>query len=152
MPVEIVPATAEHIAWIAPRLRPADREEIAASTVLPPLSALAVSLAGSDQAFTALQDGEPVVVGGVGTVSLLPRTGMPWLLATPAIEEMRVEFLRGTREQVRRIGAGYALLRNHVDARNALSIRWLRWLGFTLHDPVPFGPAGLPFHPFEMRP
>jgi len=47
--------------------------------------------------------------------------------------------------------AGYSHLENWVDARNTKAINWLRWLGFTVHDPVPFGVAGLPFHRFDMR-
>jgi hypothetical protein len=30
-------------------------------------------------------------------------------------------------------------------------VRWLRRLGFTLHEAVPYGALGEPFHPFEMR-
>ena len=35
-----------------------------------------------------------------------------------------------------------------VDARNAVAIRWLGWLGFTLGAPQPMGVRGLPFIPF----
>jgi hypothetical protein len=42
-------------------------------------------------------------------------------------------------------------MRNYVDARHARSIRWLKWLGFTIEEARPMGFAGLPFHPFGMR-
>ena len=44
----------------------------------------------------------------------------------------------------------HPVLRNVVDARNTVSIRWLEWLGFTLGTPQPMGVCGLPFIPFEM--
>ncbi|WP_455153310.1 hypothetical protein [Bradyrhizobium cenepequi] len=43
----------------------------------------------------------------------------------------------------------YPILRNFVDDRNTVSIRWLRWLGFKLHDPVVIG--GHVFRIFELR-
>ena len=42
----------------------------------------------------------------------------------------------------------FPVLRNVVDARNTVSIRWLVWLGFTIGTPQPMGVRGLPFIPF----
>ena len=39
---------------------------------------------------------------------------------------------------------------NYVDVRHKEAIRWLKWLGFTLNEPTPYGPFGLPFHKFHM--
>ena len=39
---------------------------------------------------------------------------------------------------------------NYVDARHTDAIRWLKWLGFTLHPATPYGPFDLPFHKFTM--
>ena len=44
----------------------------------------------------------------------------------------------------------FPYLFNFVDARNMKSIRWLKHLGYAVGPPVPFGVAGLPFHPFSM--
>ncbi|MNF12754.1 hypothetical protein D3C80_2143590 [compost metagenome] len=43
----------------------------------------------------------------------------------------------------------YSVLRNFVDARNTVSIRWLEWLGFRLLEPVDIG--GHQFRLFEME-
>jgi hypothetical protein len=40
---------------------------------------------------------------------------------------------------------------NFVHAENTTSVRWLRRLGFTVHEAQAFGALGEPFHPFEMR-
>jgi len=37
---------------------------------------------------------------------------------------------------------------NHVYSKNKMSIRWLKHLGFTVHDPEPFGPWDALFCPF----
>jgi len=52
---------------------------------------------------------------------------------------------------VRRQSEKFSLLYNYVDARNVKSIKWLRWLGFQLDEPAPYGVRGLPFHRFELR-
>jgi hypothetical protein len=46
--------------------------------------------------------------------------------------------------------ADYPVLRNYVDQRNTVSIRWLRWLGFRMGEPAVMGAARVPFVPFEM--
>jgi len=42
-------------------------------------------------------------------------------------------------------------LENYVDARQKRSIRWLKWCGFTVENPKPWGTLGLPFHQFWME-
>lgn len=57
--------------------------------------------------------------------------GNVWLLGTPAIEDIKVPFLRQSRSWLDRISKGFTGLRNHVHENNVLHIRWLRWLEFT---------------------
>ena len=45
----------------------------------------------------------------------------------------------------------YMRLRNVVDCRNEVSIRWLKRLGAAFDAPRPMGRLGLPFMPFEIR-
>ena len=66
------------------------------------------------------------------------------------IERHQRAFLRRNREYVRQMQAAFPTLRNMVDARNEVSIRWLRWLGFTIEPAIRWGAAGMPFHPFWM--
>jgi hypothetical protein len=42
-------------------------------------------------------------------------------------------------------------LYNMVHGRNKESIRWLKWLGFTIDDPVPHGPDSELFHKFHLE-
>lgn len=147
----IVETQDDHLAAIAAGMRVDDVNEVAAMSGRDPLDALKHSMDRSDWSLTAMADGVPMCVFGVGTASLVPHIGVPWLLGTDLIHGHYRAFLRGSVQWRDRIAGSYGLLVNAVDTRNALSVRWLKWLGFTLHDPVPMGVAQIPFHPFELR-
>lgn len=149
---EVMPATLAHAREAAENLRQADRDELWAASRSTPWNALRNGVTASTRAWAGLVDDEVACLFGVAPQSLASGTGMAWMLATPLIEEHQVLFLRRCRPVVAEMGRGYAYLHNHVDARNEKAIRWLRWLGFTIHDPAPYGALGLPFHHFEMRP
>ncbi|MHB0785575.1 phage protein Gp13 family protein [Bradyrhizobium sp. 5.13L] len=130
-------------------MRKADRDEIAAASGKSPAEALAFSLRKSSQAWTAIIDGRPEVMFGVADLNILAGVGAPWLLGTDAIDRHFRQFLRRSvswRDQLLR---RYPVLRNFVDDRNVVSIRWLRWLGFRFTDPVTF--RGYAFRAFELR-
>lgn len=147
----IVSATAAHVDVIAPKMRAADVEEVFAATGRSRYSALRYSLERSDYAFTVEFDGVPETMFGVGTANVLTNTGAPWLLGSDALERHYRHFLRGSRFWVKRMLRDYAELRNVVDDRNAVSKRWLEWLGFTLSEPVLMGYEQRPFRVFEMK-
>lgn len=153
MPVDlqIVEAVDDHIATIAERMRQADRDEVMASGGKAPAEALSGSLAKSSQAWTALVNGRPEVMFGVGDLNILTRTGCPWLLGTDAVGEHYRLFLRQSVMWREQLLGRYEVLRNAVDDRNEVSKRWLRWMGFTLYEPMPLGVNGEPFRLFEMR-
>lgn len=144
-------ATLEDINCLAANLRPADLEEIKASSTLPPHQALINSLKTSTHVWTGFVDGELTCVMGVGPRCAISQEGTPWMIGTPAIDRHAVTFLRHCRDVLQQMLSAYPYLRNYVDMRNTKSIRWLKWLGFTIQDPVLYGPRKLPFHPFELR-
>lgn len=149
--LEIVPAVARHIAPIAQTMRAADRFEVWAASLVNPEEALALSLRLSPRAWTALVDDCPLCMFGAATLSPLSKRAIPWFLASDRIDRHRKLFLRNSKPQLNVLAEQFAVLSNHVDARNHAAIRWLKWLGFTLHPAVPFGPFNLPFHPFDLR-
>ena len=148
---EVVKATPEHAVDMAPRLRLADRAEIWASSKATPTRTLLASIKESRWAFAGLVDGEPVCLFGIVPVGLIGPVAVPWLLATDAMERHARMFLHRSRHTVAIMSQAYPLLVNYVDARNKVSIKWLKWLGFDIMEPVPHGSFGLPFHRFEMR-
>lgn len=152
MEVEVRDAVPSDVAVVASDMRPDDVAEVEASCGLDPLGALARSFAMSDMAWTGTVDGVPVCMFGVAPLSVMGGIGSPWLLGTPKMERVPLTFLRLNREYVARMLERYGHLVNHVDARNRVSIRWLRWLGFHVDENAfPMGPFGAPFHRFEMR-
>ena len=147
--ISVVKAEPAHIRTIARRMRSADREEVFAASGKSPVQALVYSLRKSSVAYTAIIDGRPELMFGVGDLNILAGIGAPWLLGTDAVERHHVAFLRGSRDWLDQLLRRYSILRNFVDDRNKVSIRWLQWLGFRLLDPVDMG--GHQFRLFELR-
>lgn len=149
--IEVEPAGLEHIAPVAERMRQADQDEVMAASGQSPREALEQSVTLSYRAWVASVDGDPLALLGMASRSLVSGTGIPWLLGTDAVESNPMAFLRASRRVMPALIEGVRYMENRVDARNELSVRWLRWLGFTLEPAEPWGVAGLPFHRFWMR-
>jgi hypothetical protein len=148
--IEVVPATMEHVEAMAPRMRRADVEEVWAANRSNPYDALRSSLALSWNAWAGVVDGVVMCIFGVTPLSLVTGCGVPWMLGATGLERYAMAFLRRNRRYVAEMLATFPRLENWVDARNGASIRWLRWLGFTLEPAAPWGAFGLPFHRFSM--
>lgn len=149
--VRIVPAQAEHIAPLAQHARAADVAELWAAARLTPEGAMRIGLPLSPLAWTGFVGDDTVCMFGVTPVSLLGGVGAPWLIGTEHVERYQMAFLRHSRPMVAAMLQRFPLLINHVDARNTVAVRWLRWLGFAMAEPAPYGPFGVPFRKFEMR-
>ena len=148
---KVVPAHSDHIYWLANKMRRADRDEVAAEGGRGPYAALRDSLASSAVAWTGLVNDEPVCMFGVSPIDILGGVGSPWLLGTDKIRKHSVTFLKLNRLYIPKMLDLFPHLVNYVDVRNALSIRWLRWLGFAVDDKaVPYGIRAMPFYRFEM--
>lgn len=150
--VEVVPAEAEHIVAIADRLRPADVAELWAASHSEPLDALVRAVRVSSEAWAGVVDGETICLFGVAPVSVLGGLGSPWMLGTSGVDRNAMMFLRRCRAVVSGWRTVYPTLENVVDERNRAAHRWLRWLGFTLEAPRPYGPDKMLFRPFHMKP
>ena len=140
---QIVTATPEHITMLAPIMRKSDVEEVWASDGLSPEDALRQSLAASSTAFSGFADGKIVLMYGVAPDDA--GDGIVWMLASDELEKHQTAFLRRSKAFVNCVCSCYSTLRNMVDARNETSIKWLRWLGFNIGEPEPWGPQDLPF-------
>lgn len=151
MIVSVVPATPEHAMAVGAAARPADRAELWASHRVSPRRAIEVGIMVSPDARTALFDGVPACVFGVNPGSMLGGAAAPWMVGTALLERYPLAFLRRSRPVVAAWAARYTAMRNYVDARNTLAVAWLRWLGFVIGDPAPYGVDQLPFHPFSME-
>ena len=148
---EIVAGTADHAAQLAATMREADVREIWASGRLVPDQALKLSMLASRDTSVGLVNGAVACMFGIAQPTVLSDVGYPWLLGSDLIVEHARSFLRLSRAWVQERREGYSALANFVDVRNTEAVRWLKWLGFKMDEPVPFGPDQLPFHPFYWR-
>lgn len=127
-------ARGAHIAPIAANMREADRREVWASGRYVPYGALHTSLTLSRKAWTCFVEGAPAFMWGVSGMSLVSRVGTPWLLGTDDICKVSRDFLRHSRPYVEEMQKLYPRLENYVHGDNKLSIRWLKWCGFTVEE------------------
>ena len=148
----VVPATEEYIDELAYTMRQDDVNELWAAYHMKPSEALHTMLKASrDTILTGLADGRVVCMFGTCRVCAMGVTGYPWLLGAEELPKHAKAFLRLNKDYIEYVREEFDNLVNYVDVRNKQAIRWLKWLGFTLHNPAPFGWDQLPFHKFEMK-
>lgn len=145
------PALEDDAIAISRRMRRADMAEVWAQAGLDPLEGIRLSMAVSKRTIVGLVNGRHACIFGIASRSLLSDCGVPWLLGTKLIERHQLGFLRRCGPMLEELAAGFGRLENYVDARNAVSIKWLGWLGFTIEAPEPYGPFGLPFRRFHKE-
>lgn len=146
--VSFVPTTKEHILECVENIREQDKAEVFAAYGHSPTEALERgTLYGAE---TALADGRVVAIFGIHTRCPLTHVGSPWMLTTYEVEKHRKLFLKYTKKLVNHWHDTHRYMFNYVDAEYVEAIRWLKWLGFTIHPAEPFGPYRAPFHKFDM--
>ena len=151
MEYRLTPATPEDAEFIAAHARQSDIDELLAVANVTPLECLLNGIKMSPQAYTGWIDGERVCMFGVSAISVLTGFGVPWMVGTDAIDRHAIAFIKGSRSAIRTLFAQWGRLYNLVDARNTRAVRWLRFLGFTIEKPIPYGVEKLPFHPFHLE-
>lgn len=144
----LLAANWDHIASIAPRMRRADVDEIWAAARLDPRRALSWSFLASREPMTGAADECPVCMFGISTATPFDRVGHPWLLSTDEIEDHAYALLIGSRRYLAIERENYARLENYIDVRNDKALKWVKWLGFELDPPAPYGIDGFPFQRF----
>jgi len=119
------------------RLRPADLVELEAHGETNTLVALLRAVRRSEKSYTVWIGERPAAIFGVGRAPQDASVGVIWLLGTPEIETIKIQFLRESRKWLEEMSQEYDLLTNVVHEDNQLHIRWLKWLGmsFIRHQP-----------------
>ena len=149
--VSIAPLLPEHVQHVADNIREQDRVEIYETSAGQPWPRLTHSVQRSERTATLMVGEEPVALIGVGRLSLTSRTGVPWMIGTEAVRQNARRLLPHGREVVRKMMQGHDILLNMVHVENEASIRWLKSLGFTMHEPRPYGWRGSKFYPFTLK-
>ena len=141
------PAAWQDCRDMAPYMREQDAKEVMASNGLNPLRSLQESFKVSAECNTVVHDDGDVV--GMFGVSDCQAFGSPWLLGTDKLIDTKKEFIPQAKEWVERINGDYPLLLNYVHADNAVSIKWLKSLGFEFIKYIKeYGVGRQPFYQF----
>lgn len=150
--LRLVPAAGEHLAFLAPRLRDADVQELRASMGggMTLLAILQQSVAISEECWVATtQTGEPVAVFGVAPIAQAAGHAAPWMLGTDTLALHGRDIVQLGKRFAGEWNARHAHLLNFVDARNTRSIAWLRHSGYSIRPAHPHGVNRELFHLFE---
>lgn len=138
---DMVRTWADHI---AAHMRQQDLDEIEAMGS--GADALHLSIQLSSHGYCIMdRDGKPCAMFGAAPHPL-PGVGVVWMLGTDGIRREAVGISRRTRRYFNELNTAYPVLWNYIDARNTVSLRWLRWGGFKLLSDVDIN--GHPFHLF----
>jgi hypothetical protein len=147
----LTPTKPEDALLLAPNMRRADQEEIWASSMAKPLASLAAAIRASSISRTGWADGSIVCIFGIAPRTMISDHGIVWMLGSNLLPDHSFRFLRECKEGLVDISAGFSIIENWCDARNTVTLRWLRWLGFTIEDAQPYGVYRLPFHHFYSK-
>lgn len=148
LPLEIVPARARHIGFLARHMRTVDRRECAAMMGRDPRGSLRHALAASTHAWTALVEGRPHAMFGLVIESALTGRGVPWFLGTDEVWRHPRALLAIGPQVLSTMHDSSPTLANLVSADNAPAIRLLQKWGFTVNQHTILV-GGLAFRPFE---
>ena len=151
MATKLVKPTLEHVRAIAADMRDEDAAEVWASHRHTPLEAMAMGFGMSDLSVVMEIDGDPLTMLGLVKGTALTGHGVPWLLSSRRALAHRREFLLQSPPIIEQMLSVCPRLSNHVHAENRLSVRWLKWLGFTVDKPQPLGVNKELFHKFHLE-
>lgn len=149
---KFVSAKESHIEDLAANMRKRDVQEAWAAAHLSPERALRFSLDSSVWAYSIVHEGHVLGMFGVASQSVLSDVGIPWFLMTEdLLKDWASAFARLSKGFILRASNLHPILLNYVDVRNTDSIRWLKWAGFKVFPPEPYGPDNMLFHKFTYN-
>ena len=127
---------------VASNLRQDDlRECVEGHGIEPTIDIPLASLRGTCYYFT-MPNGETAGIAGIINDTV-------WMLCTPAIHKYPKLFVKEAKKWIDSKTEPY--LWNVVDKRNTVHLKLLKFLGFTFHEDLLFGPNNLPFIKFSKQ-
>jgi hypothetical protein len=128
-------------------MRKEDKDEIIGLTGLDPFEALRQSILVSEDCWTVLDNGKVLCIAGCNKVD---DGGCMWILFGD-IQSIPLSFFKESRKYLKYLLDKYKMLSNYTAANNDFIIKWAKSLGFTVDDPIPYGPKGELFCKFHKE-
>lgn len=149
--VTFKPTTIEDVLAIADRLRDKDREEVQ-SQGFTSGEALKTSFEASFISYSAYLNEKIICIFGIVPVSLIGNRATIWMLGSEELNQIKLSFVKYTREFIDFFLGKYPLLENWVDGRYNQAIKWLQLCGaeFDFDRPITTR-DGVDFYHFEIR-
>lgn len=151
MGVRFVKPNINLVTYIADNMRAADADEVWASNRHTPVESLMKGWNVSDFCTVAVVNDDPCVMFGLVVQTLMGGQGVPWLLGADNVLKYKQQFFHQTPKVVDEMLRVCPRLVNYVHDQNTVSIKWLRWAGFTMGDPAPYGVGGDLFRRFHKE-
>lgn len=142
---KFVPATYEHTEELSKNLREYEKKELDVMTLKANEIALQNSVDSSIEAWTWLEDDKVVGIVGISVPSVLSDKAYPWFMCSNLINKNGKSLIKATRVALNYWLQTYEELESYIDARHDKALKWVKICGFTIHEPVPYGPYGNPF-------
>ena len=137
-------ATVQDAIEVARNIRPEDKMEI--EGLGHNLGSLPFSVALSDVAVSFFnRDGNICGVAGICPTAT-PRSGIIWMICTPALQQQPITFVRQAKLWLAREGHNYDVLWNYTDIRNTFHHKLLKMLGFKALRILQPAPLYLPYY------
>lgn len=150
--IDVVEACADDYSesayYVACHLHPAEELQTFRATGINAKDAVLNTWNDSKRKWVIFKDAQPVVLFGV--VDAGNGIGIPWMVGTPEMAKIKIFLCKISARYIEKMKKEFTSLVNYVEVNNKLSIGWARWCGFTICPPIPYGPFGYLFHPFEM--
>lgn len=140
MALTLVETVPWHVASVRERLTPASTHDCRHIYGVDIRTVLDVTWSISDRAWTLLADELPICITSVYEAST--GVGQPWTFLTNEIEHHRIGFLWWSKFVLEKYQENFGILELWLNSENERSLRWHRWLGFSLHPRAPYGPRG----------
>lgn len=130
------------------KLRKQDQDEVWAARGRDPDAVLYESVQASIRCWSITVEEDVLGILGVAP-SELAGEGQPWLLGTDSLATLSRQLIKEPAVFIEKMHKHFCVLRNVVDARNTVSMRWLSRIGFTVSStPIAYGPFSMPFYEF----
>jgi hypothetical protein len=114
-------------------LREADARECRRGGFTPE-EALDFSIRNSTVAVQFVHNGEPLLYWGYHAETVMSDSCVAWMLTTPLADKFPLVLGLAAKRELARLHERYSRVYVLVDPDHLVAMRWLSWLGFTLHS------------------